>query len=91
MAGKAHTWRDGPYEPKRKTVQTSWTSVGETSIHAFVGRVTDLGWTVCFSRTKMGDSLSLTVMAGNEKIKEYFRPGDDIMDTLDGIMKYLEA
>lgn len=88
---KIYTFRDGPYKSQTRKVQISWSSLGETSMHAFVSQVTELGYTVCFSRTKDGSSLSLTVMAGNEKIKEYIHPGDDILNIVRSIMDYVEA
>lgn len=91
MATKKRTFRDGPYQPQNRRQQISWQSVGETSLHSFVHKLTDLGWTVCFSRTLDGSALSLTVMAGDEKIKEYIHPGDDVLNILKSIMEYLEA
>lgn len=91
MATTKHTFRDGPYESKSKRQTTSWKAVGETSLHAFIYKLTDLGWTCCFSRTSDGSALSLTVMAGQEKIKEYIHPGDDVVNILANIMDYLDA
>lgn len=91
MADKKRTFRDGPYKSRGKKQETSWLTVGETSIHAFVGKLTDLGWTVCFSRTSDSSALSLTVMAGQEKIKEYIHAGEDVLNVLNDIMEYLEA
>lgn len=91
MAEKKRTFRDGPYQSKSKRQQISWQQLGETSLHSFVYKLSDLGWTVCFSRTSDGSALSLTVMAGNEKIKEYIHPGDDMLNIIQSIMEYLEA
>jgi len=92
MAAKAKTtFRDGPYKPHNVRQQISWQSVGETSIHAFVYKLTELGYTVCFSRTMDGSALSLTVMAGEQKIKEYIHPGDDILNILNSILEYADV
>ncbi len=91
MADKKRTFRDGPYRPQNKRQSISWSVVGETSIHAFIYKLSDLGWTCCFSRTSDGSALSLTVMAGQEKIKEYIHPGDDVLNVLNSILEYLEA
>jgi hypothetical protein len=38
-----------------------------------------------------GSALSLTVMAGEQKIKEYIHPGDDILNILNSILEYADA
>jgi len=91
MAATKHTFRDGPYQPKHKRAQLSWGTVGENTLHSFTTKCTDLGWTVCFSRTSDGSALSLTVMAGQEKIKEYIGSGDDPINVLQSILEYLDA
>jgi hypothetical protein len=91
MAGKKYTFKDGPYKRQSERPRLSWATVGENSLYSFVVKCTDLGYTVCFSRTSDGSSLSLTVMAGNEKIKEYIGSKDDALNVFQSILEYIDA
>lgn len=88
---KVLTFRDGPYKSSRQRQQITWGTLGESSLHSFVQKMTDLSYTVCLGRTADGSALSLTVLAGDQKIKEYIHPGDDVLNILQSIMDYCEA
>lgn len=88
---KPYTFRDGPYKQQRSIMKASWAMAGETSLSSFIVKCTDLGWTVCLSQTQDGSSLSLTLMAGNEKIKEYIHAKDDLLNVFGSILEYIDA
>ena len=72
--------KDPPNTPRswrRASNSISWSSAGTDSLKSLVAGVTDSGNAVMFSRTMDGNSLVLSIYAGNDKVKEYItEPGD---------------
>lgn len=64
----------------RETV--SWTGGPADSMREAIGRLTDNGCAVLFSRTSDGGALSVQVLAGNERSKEYITSYADITPCL---------
>lgn len=68
---------DTPKKWRGNRATISWSSGPTETMRDFVGRITDNGAAVLFSRTTDGGALVLQVLAGNEKSKEYItEPGD---------------
>src|SRR5919108_3693879 len=62
------------YASKRRSI--SWSSAPTDSLHQFIATLTDSGHAVMFGRTMDEGALSLVVLAGNDKFKEYItEPG----------------
>lgn len=76
--------RQGPPErmPRPRSV-VSWSDVTAASIAQFVAAVTDAGSACILGRTSDGGALSITVLSGNERFREWPHTADEATEVLD--------
>jgi len=75
--------RGGGRDKWRKArASISWSGGPSESMRDAIGRITDNGSAVLFSRTLDGGALSIQVLAGNERSKEYITEPGDIVPCL---------
>jgi hypothetical protein len=74
--------KDGARSRHRTRTTISWSAAGAESLRSFVSALTEAGCAVMFGRTTDGGALSLLVLAGNDKYREYITTPGDIMPTL---------
>lgn len=77
--------RTGPKVVRQRT-QMMWTHVPADELRAFVQDVTMAGCAVVLGRTINGSALSVCILAGNEKGRDYIGSMDDISPVLQGLM-----
>lgn len=65
---------------KKKHNSISWSSGPTETMRDFIGKLTDAGCGVLFSRTTDGGALVVSVYAGDDRSKEYItEPGDILL------------
>ena len=79
---KAGTNGTGQRNWKSGRSSISWSGGPSDSMRAAIGRITDNGAAVLFSRTLDGGALSIQVLAGDERSKEYITDAGDIVACL---------
>lgn len=70
----------GKWRANRASI--SWSGGPADSMRAAIGAITDNGAAVLFSRTTDGGALSIQVLAGSERSKEYITEVGDILPCL---------
>lgn len=70
----------GKWKGNRKSI--SWSGGPADSMRAAIASITDNGCAVLFSRTQDGGALSIQVLAGSERSKEYITELGDITPCL---------
>lgn len=74
--------RDGDKRGRHHRRSIQWGVVGAESLRSFVEQMTNAGCAVMFGRTSDGGALSLLVLAGNDKVREYITDPADAMPVL---------
>lgn len=69
----------------RKTIK--WADVSRETLAAFVHQVTDDGCAVVLGRTINGSALSVCILAGNQKERDYIANLDDVEPIFDSLMQ----
>jgi hypothetical protein len=76
--------RQGPSERvSRPRSVVSWSDVTAASIAQFVAAVTDAGSACILGRTSDGGALSITVLSGNERFREWPHTAEEATEVLD--------
>ena len=86
----AATNQNAKVKPVRNRTQLFWHQVNKDMLHNFVSDVTNAGCAVIFGRTVNGSALSVCVLAGNDKQREYIGTLDDVEPTFDMILSDLD-
>lgn len=81
----------GKYRSKRSRVTEvmSWKVVPAKHIHALVTATVHNGGAVMFGATRDGSALSVTVLWGNDKAREYIGTYDDVEPTFADLIEWL--
>ena len=69
----------------RTRTQMMWAQVPADELRTFVHDVTMSGCAVVLGRTLNGSALSVCILAGNDKQRDYIGSMDDISPVLDGL------
>lgn len=69
----------------RNRTQMMWYQVPAEELRDFVQDVTMAGCAVVLGRTMNGSALSVCILAGNDKQRDYIGSMDDISPVLDGL------
>lgn len=91
---KAGGWNDerknGARSRHRTRTTVSWASAGADTLKTFIATLTESGSAVMFGRTSDGGALSLLVLAGNDKYREYITVASDILPTFQDVLEDLQ-
>lgn len=81
----------GKYKSKRGRVREvlSWSKVKPARIHALVTACGDNGGACMFGATRDGGALSVTVLWGNDKAREYISSYDEVDPVIDDLIEWL--
>jgi hypothetical protein len=82
--------KDGARNSRRQRRTISWSASGSETLRTFIDVLTTNGCAVMFGRTTDGGALSLLVLAGNDKLREYITIESDILPVFDDILQDLE-
>lgn len=76
--------------PRRRRPTISWADIDATRLHAYIVAVTEAGCAPVFGRTTNGGALSLVVLAGEQKPKEYANDAPDCYAVMAEILEVLD-
>lgn len=81
----------GKYKSKRGRVREvlSWGKVKATTTHKLITACSDNGGAVMFGATRDGGALSVTVLWGNDKAREYIGSYDEVDPVVDDLIEWL--
>lgn len=71
---------------KRTRIQMTWMQVDPHYLRSCVHDITSAGCAVVLGRTTNGSALSVCILAGNDKVRDYIGSMDDIEPVLEGLM-----
>jgi len=74
---------------RRNRQSISWATAPQQTLRSFIAMMTDNGNAVMFGRTMDGGALSLLVLSGNEKYREYITAPGEIVATLADLVEEL--
>lgn len=78
--GKNRNTKEGRYAKRRRNEgdqEVSWATVDSLALAGLVIATTDAGDAVTFARTSDGGALSLTILSGDDRIKEYYASSEE--------------
>jgi len=89
MSNPKHGGKDTARIVRTRT-QMMWYHVPADQLREFVHDVTMSGCAVVLGRTTNGSALSVCILAGNDKQRDYIGSMDDISPILEGLMRDLD-
>jgi len=74
-------------KPLRTRVQMDWGQVSRETLASFISLVTSEGCAVVLGRTINGSALSLCILAGSTKARDYIGNLDDVEPVMDSLLQ----
>jgi hypothetical protein len=75
---------------KRSRIQMTWSMVPADYMRDVINDVTLAGCAIVMGRTLNGSALSVCILAGNDKVRDYIGSMDDIEPVIDGLLDDLQ-
>lgn len=88
--GSTNPAKQGRARILRTRTQMMWIHVPADYLRNVIQDVTASGCAIVLGRTSNGSALSVCILAGNQKLRDYIGSMDDIEPILDGMMADLD-
>lgn len=85
-----YTYKEGAYKSKHRIGAVSWADMQPQMVRDFIAVMTANGYGVTFSQTLDGSSLSVTILMGKDRIREYPKDMVELAQAFDSILSWAD-